>query len=387
MTGAWAGFGAYVWNRNRPPSASLDDPRKLPQGNAYDEVVGLVHQVKETGSLSLLERAKGTKAKPDEEILAANRAVLGKIHAAVAKPSAVKSLEVQEGFVAAIDFPNVTALLAVDANSKLRSNPRAAAESLLDGLRYCEAVSRDGAGLHLIMAFLSSMSVFEAFPAVIEKLTRTDALEVAREVDGLLASRTPLADYVAHERWVKVRAFAMGYGRNSTRIFKLDMPQSDMEWSYLMKPKLPLVEEIEKYFQAWTAIALAPGWPASFPEQSQDLQDLASGQTFDRQMMSRTIVRHRYIASRMAIVSAALKLRAYRVQSGRYPERLEEALGGARAEDAFTGSALIYRRAGTGYTLYSAGPNAKDDGGKPYQEGKLDIDTEGDLLVQPKLLP
>lgn len=387
MASGWAGFGAYVWSRNRPPSTSLEDPRKLPAGNAYDDVVGLVHQVKEAGSLSLLERAKGTQAKPDAEILAANRDLLGKIHATVSKPSAVKSLEVQEGFVAAIDFPNVTALLAIDANAKLKQSPRAAAETLLDGLRFCEAVSKDGASLHLIMAFLASMAVFDAFPAVIEKLSERDALDVAGEVDRLLAARTPLADYIAHERLVKVRAFAMTYGRNSTRVFKLDLPQSDAEWSYLMKPKSALVEEMEKYFAAWTTIANTPGWPEAFPEQSEDLRNLASGDTFDRQMMSRTIVRHRYIASRMAIVSAALRLRAYRLKNGRYPDRLEDALGGAKEEDAFTGNTLIYRRSGGGYLLYSAGPNAKDDGGQDYQEGKLDTGQAGDLLLKPRLLP
>lgn len=49
------------------------------------------------------------------------------------------------------------------------------------------------------------------------------------------------------------------------------------------------------------------------------------------------------------------------------------------AEDPFSGKPFAYRREGSGFCLYSIGPNLKDDGGKePSEPGK--IGEEGDMV-------
>jgi hypothetical protein len=68
-------------------------------------------------------------------------------------------------------------------------------------------------------------------------------------------------------------------------------------------------------------------------------------------------------------ITVALALAAYRVDNGRYPEKLaalapkylKEAPG-----DLFSGKSLKYLRDKRGYLLYSVGENEKDDGGKTY---------------------
>ncbi len=67
----------------------------------------------------------------------------------------------------------------------------------------------------------------------------------------------------------------------------------------------------------------------------------------------------------------SLALAGYRAEHGAYPKEL-----GALApeyfselpKDPFSGGEFIYRAEGTGYVLYSVGPNGKDDGGRNFSD-------------------
>jgi hypothetical protein len=72
----------------------------------------------------------------------------------------------------------------------------------------------------------------------------------------------------------------------------------------------------------------------------------------------------------------ALALAAYRSRHGSYPDSLSAALAfpvDKLPVDAFTGAPFQYKRDGENYTLYSVGPNGKDEGGR----GR-DADVSGD---------
>jgi len=71
------------------------------------------------------------------------------------------------------------------------------------------------------------------------------------------------------------------------------------------------------------------------------------------------------------LVDVVFALARYRDQVGKYPERLEQLVPQflPRIEpDIFSGKPPIYRRSGTGYVLYSVGPNGQDDGGRTYED-------------------
>ncbi len=72
---------------------------------------------------------------------------------------------------------------------------------------------------------------------------------------------------------------------------------------------------------------------------------------------------------RTQLTDLALALAAYRADDGAYPETLQDLTPEYVArisDDFFTGDALIYKRSGTGYMLYSAGVNQEDDGGRSF---------------------
>ncbi len=72
-----------------------------------------------------------------------------------------------------------------------------------------------------------------------------------------------------------------------------------------------------------------------------------------------------------SITSFSLALAGYHAEHGAYPKEL-----GALApeyfselpKDSFSGGDFIYRAEGTGYVLYSVGPNGKDDGGRNFSD-------------------
>lgn len=78
---------------------------------------------------------------------------------------------------------------------------------------------------------------------------------------------------------------------------------------------------------------------------------------------------------RVELNSLAFALAAYRADHGVYPEKLADLVPDYVEKlpaDFFSGSKPHYRREGTGYLLYSVGPNGKDDGGKGHEDREND---------------
>ncbi|MCC6142614.1 MAG: hypothetical protein IT368_02295 [Candidatus Hydrogenedentes bacterium] len=74
-----------------------------------------------------------------------------------------------------------------------------------------------------------------------------------------------------------------------------------------------------------------------------------------------------------ALAQAALAVERYDRATGEWPERIDAVVPkylDAVPEDPFTGAPIRFRKTDTGYLLYSAGWNCRDDGGIPPPEGK-----------------
>ena len=67
----------------------------------------------------------------------------------------------------------------------------------------------------------------------------------------------------------------------------------------------------------------------------------------------------------------AFALAAYQSDNGRYPAKLDDLAPkylAAVPDDMFSGKAIIYRPAETGYLFYSVGINGKDEEGRSYDD-------------------
>jgi ethanolamine transporter EutH len=85
-----------------------------------------------------------------------------------------------------------------------------------------------------------------------------------------------------------------------------------------------------------------------------DLEKLF-GQVFSRACADQTLIQHALLAC---------DLETYRLDHGRYPERLQNS-GSPAIIDSMTGQPFVYRiTTDSSYLLYSVGADATDDGGK-----------------------
>ncbi len=86
---------------------------------------------------------------------------------------------------------------------------------------------------------------------------------------------------------------------------------------------------------------------------------------------------------RANIIKTALRL--HLLENGEYPETLDELVPIVPENiltDPFSEKRFIYRRTGTGYLLYSVGPDMDDDGGKRI-EGARSPESDGDIVFEP----
>jgi len=74
-----------------------------------------------------------------------------------------------------------------------------------------------------------------------------------------------------------------------------------------------------------------------------------------------------HMHTRWQLLQAELAVRAYHLEKGRLPQRLESLVPDYLPEppwDSFSGGPLVYRLEDDGYLLYSVGPDRTDDGGR-----------------------
>jgi len=87
--------------------------------------------------------------------------------------------------------------------------------------------------------------------------------------------------------------------------------------------------------------------------------------------VGKTVIAEDRATVQFDLTRLAFALAAYRADHGAYPARLAELAPHYVAtipNDLFNASDLHYRPEGSGFLLYSVGPNGKDDGGKGYDE-------------------
>jgi uncharacterized RDD family membrane protein YckC len=85
----------------------------------------------------------------------------------------------------------------------------------------------------------------------------------------------------------------------------------------------------------------------------------------------------------VSLMRTALGLSAYRSLRGTYPESLAQLRGALQWQtptDPFSGKSLVYRKQGSGYLLYSIGPDLRDDRGRPLRRQPVDDSFEGDIV-------
>lgn len=317
---------------------------------------------------------------------------------------------------------NLVRLLVLDAQIKAAHGDHAgAANSYLDALQLGIAVPRGG-GSYAFLSGIACESMAHRFlwPAL-KKLNARESRLVMRRLQILESRRAPLADAFEHDKQAMQRdlmalfrrpdwreSLMNGYrnGLNMARflstMFGTPPPSTLDVWrdkaeDWRLQARLRLTSKrqvMNGYTQAMNAAiancrrpylmrrAVAPASP-SIVDKTLFFPSLIEGPMFSEAR----------IRARNALLLGTLALRAYRLERGSYPPSLD-ALTPTFLQrvprDPFSAASFRYRRTKNSYTLYSIGPDGKDDGGKPARDkryaGKgreysVEADSQGDMVA------
>ncbi len=377
----YLGAGFMVWSRNQVPALDLP-PRKLPPAdNAYSEYVDTVPLVQRA---DLIQRLALMDDPPYQEVAAvirANESVLRRVRSLSGRPSVVTSLRQSQDFVGGNAYPNLTRLVALYAQHTAGSNPSDALDALLDGFDFCEGVMRGGANLHLDIAYNSYIPLFRAAPAILQKLPPALAKSGAERLRKHLESAASLQEILQNERRVRREIIVSVARPISTRYLRLDFPGTDFEKNYLFTPKAEAAQRTDAYLQKWLAEADKPPSKVIFPPPPDTRGDLVQDDTLNPNAFGQNLLNFHLRDTRLRLMYAALRLQAARPRGGDYPAGLPALGNDPLLQDPFGNGPFQYRRKGGDYSLYSLGPNLRDDGGRIVRERALRPNSPGDVAL------
>lgn len=377
----WLGGGAWVWSRNSVPDPPVP-ARRLPSDNVYPRYVELVTKVRDQKGLQRLHLDRNASRSDIMRALEANADVLNGLRDSAGKPCAVTDLQPTEKFVGALAFPGVTRLAALSVRVRAKADPGAAQRDLVAGLHFGTGVMRNGATLHITTGFLSLVPIFMDAPDVLPFLSAQQSKSAAEAVRAMLEQLTPLSDIMANERAVRLGQLARTVRPGATSIFRFKFPTADYERDFLLKPKRPAYEALDRYMSAWVEEAKKPIGSVAPPSAPRELEGIMADESLEPRAMGTHLMRYAYITARLRLIHAALLLEARRKAVGQYPARLDGLASPEHLADPFSNGMLVYRLRGSGYELYSVGPNGVDEGGMPYTESRMRPGQAGDLPIR-----
>jgi hypothetical protein len=321
--------------------------------------------------------------------------------AAVVAQDAPGLAEVRKGFAHAYMNPNVrsfTTLLpelaefrelarafALSSAVKAeRGDNAGAAKDALDCLRFGVDIPKGGTIIHSLVGIAIEAIGRAQLWKVVRKLSPAEARSALARLEEIEARRVSLTEMLTEEKWVGlasvleimkgpggVTAFvnqsqsSFGNSGNSSGT-TIDAFRAVMAASFFDKRKA--VENYVAYQDANIARMAQPYAPnrPKIPVPDDPLNQFVALDTFDSIQ-----VKHLGTVMDTALLRVTLALSAYRRERGGYPATLTELVTAkyltALPDDPFSpGNPPRYRLdSPTKYLLYSVGPDAKDDGGKP----------------------
>jgi hypothetical protein len=371
-------LGARWWYGVEDPGVDPPAPVVV-AGNRFEDLrraAEAIHRDKIQIS-AVLDAKPGARAAPEvsaAELLARNAVELARVRDVLRSGEfrlpAMRSLTDTVPYLS--HFRDVARLLVLEGREyEKRGEWGRAAASYTDVLRLAERTSRGSA----LIGHLTALAIGELGASALYELTP--------KLDAATARATARAVTATGERWQTVgetlveEKYSMQGGllelfRHPERLRKAanDEPNSGYDslnflpTVYLIAPKREAYANITAYMDATIARARAPyrPGPLGLPEPG----DLIS--RIFLPMFTPAVFRDAQCRANRVLVATRLALYARRAETGAWPESLADVpgLAGGAADPFRAGQTLVYRRDDKqpeGFLLYSAGPDAKDDGG------------------------
>ena len=253
-----------------------------------------------------------------------------------------------------------------------------AAESYLDAMRMGADIPH-GSPISGALIGISCQSIGRRqMGKIVEHLNAEQSRAAAKRLAGIMDRHVPFADSIQEEKW-QVQAELM-------ELFENRLPQptstetqddsagprafSMAELLYFFASKKRIMHDFTAYMDQSAQQARRPySLHLPPPHEPTDIINMILLPVFMNSRLGEV-----NCETQNGFLLVSLALHAYRLEHGYYPATLTELTSGYLSRlpvDPFTGQGTFkYRVKGKSYTLYSVGPDGKDDGGKPIDDPK-----------------
>jgi hypothetical protein len=404
------------WGRfNEVPEIEIPTP-KMPSPNAYDtyqQALWAMPLLPQEAVDPLFERRRRPDAKTaarrytlarQEAFLKSNAAALKIFRRGLKQPFMAPPIRSFGQMFAPNplwnlrDLANLVALQAKVQAARGQWNQ--AAQSALDVVQFSHQTQQ---GTSYYFGFQSSG--FRDLRAAVPHLNATDSKNAARRLEKIYATRTHYWQITQEQKWMMLSALRdeMRHPDWANRITQTwGGTRSPVDnWARRFETKRSVLDEFTRYYDTRIAEAKKPY------AKMQDVKP-PSGR-FASVIFNYTIggaerFWHARSGAGVTLFTTLMALRAYRLERGAYPENLNQLvpnyLSTIPADPFGSGEALRYQKRGDSFTLWSIGPDGRDNKGQAiknpprgysYYYGEVDSGSapadataRGDWIMGPK---
>ncbi len=270
-------------------------------------------------------------------------------------------------------FRSMARLLALDTQVKAkRGDWNGAAQSGLDGVRLGSDIPRGAPLIGALMGMACEGIARKELWKSAHHLDAAGARAAARRLESIIARRVSYAQTMQEEKWTGQASVLELFRSPTWRRELMGATGGTNNWPVKLRAgivsKQTVLDNYTRHFDVLIANARLPyAAPKTEPVIPNDPVSQILLSTFSRAHWN--FARNE---TQNALLLTALALRAYHLEHGSYPPSLDALapayLKQVPADPFALRGALRYRSTGAKYTLYSIGPDGRDDGGKAIED-------------------
>jgi len=277
-----------------------------------------------------------------------------------------------------------------------RGDWNGAMQARLDGLRFGSDLPRGGSLISALTGATMEAIARKDADKIVPRLSAQQARAAAKRLGKLCQNRVSFAEVMQEEKWAGLTLLKTVFSDSNWRE-QLARDDMDGEERKTLSEKIQyfsldgdtVVKNHTEVLDTQVANARLPyGAPQKPPPKNLDIYTAQTSEYSGRFGFS--FARNETANS---LLLAALALRAFQAEHGSYPATLTELapsyLSRVPLDPFGRGAALKYRRKNAReYSLYSVGPDGKDDGGQSKtplrkdttRRSQLNVDSRGDMV-------
>ncbi len=253
----------------------------------------------------------------------------------------------------------------LDTEGNIRAaqgNWSGAADSALDAIHLGHAIPRGGALIASLVGYAIQAIGQKQLQNVLPHLDATTCRAAAKRLEELYGNRVPFDVVLTEDKWTTQASLLeiMQQQNWIKSLYQMRGSPSPLKFRFYSKQRL--MSDYTSHIDAQIAAAKQPYAKANSPQEPTDPLLDSFIVSFGRARWSAARVE-----TKNTLLIVALALRAYKLEHGAYPEKLDALVPNYLQEiptDPFgSGEPLRYKKQATNYKLWSIGSDKKDDGG------------------------